>query len=113
GPCFDVYRDLHRAAFGEARSFETFAVMREILAAGRGFVLIATSGAPEARLLWPSNDTMTPVGAALFFAYKWKAYYASAPRRPGSGGLPVGHFLVWHAMTMLAQLGYTALSLGP
>lgn len=100
GARFADYQELHAAAFGNVRSPETFAIMREIVAAGRGMLLIATSNA-------------VPVGAALFFRYKRKAYYASAPRRPGSGGLPIGHFLVWNAMTRLAALGYTELDMGP
>jgi hypothetical protein len=91
-----TYYHVHLAAFGLARTWETFEHqgqwLRDDLAA-----------------CWVAHDSSdTPIGAVLWICYQGKAYYASAPSLEPD----VMHALVWHSCVELRKQGMTHAEMG-
>ncbi len=92
----DIYKSVHRSAFGIVRSNETFDIQGEWMMAGNAITVLS-------RL-----DHGGLVAAALWIIYNGCAYYASGP----SLEKDVQHALIWHSLLILKDFGVNLVELG-
>ncbi len=87
---------LHHMAFGECRSAKTFEIQQRWL--DRGL----------ARLMIASTRHESPLAAALWIVYDYKAYYASGPSIESN----IMHAVIWESLVQLKASGITLVDMG-
>jgi len=96
-PGFAEFVVLHKKAFGDVRSLETFAIQSKWV--DEDYAMVVMAGDPR---------THVSVAGALWITYKDAAYYASGPSMVKG----VQHAVVWKSLAALKSSGYRFVDMG-